>query len=106
MTIPALKFNQDKIYAESVSVFSSGENPNRKVLTQDGYDRYAELYREKLRLQAIDQIKDGLKRHPGYDEKSGWEVIPLFHIWDFAYSQVELKDGVKVGSPVDNVVFH
>lgn len=105
MTIPALKFNQEKIYAESVWVFSSGENPQKKILTQEGYDRYAELYREKLRLQAIDQIKNNLEKHPWYDDKSGWEVIPLFQVWDFSYAPIELKDGLRVGDAAETVFF-
>lgn len=58
-----------------------------------------------MRLQAIDQVKNHLNKHPGYDEKSGWEVIPLFQVWDFAYAPVELKNGVVVGSPAETVVF-
>ena len=58
LSLPGLKFNRDKIYAKAKEAFRDGQNPTIKVFTKDEYEKFRGLLAEKLKMKALDGLKE------------------------------------------------
>lgn len=103
LSIPGLKFNKSKIYAQIIGDFTGGSDPTKKVLTQESLNRFQTLFHEKLKNTAKDQLETTLKKHPWYTESEDWDIIPLYDVWKYEFSPVETIGGVMPGTSINNI---
>ncbi|MFO0764017.1 MAG: hypothetical protein U0518_04155 [Candidatus Gracilibacteria bacterium] len=103
LSIPGLKFNKSKVYAQVIGDFSGGADPTKKVLTPETLDRFKTLFTEKLKSTAKDELDNTLRKHPGYNSSEAWNIIPLFDVWKYEFSPIETIDNILPGASVSSI---
>lgn len=86
-----------------ISDFNGGSDPTKKVLTPNALDQFKILFAEKLKNTAKDELENTLKKHPGYSSSEEWDIVPLYDVWKYEFSPVEIVGGVLTGASVDSV---
>ena len=109
LTIPGLKFNRDKIYAKSKTVFVGGEAPRIHIVTEAEVKKLTGLLREQLHRVARNTLQKNLddKKIASGDDYalfSGdavsftgeiYEIVSGQKYWDFA-EEIEIRGSVLV----------
>ncbi|EKE26265.1 MAG: hypothetical protein ACD_4C00350G0001 [uncultured bacterium (gcode 4)] len=102
LTIPWLKFNRDKIYAKSNKDFVWWIDPKIHILTQEEFEKFSWIIKEKLKTKASDALKEKI-RNSNVQSWENYEILPVNDIIKYEIWEIFTLNNAKIWDKIDEV---